>query len=79
MLAAFVEGMIDGFNRGVEVGRLDVSATRVMIGYLSAASIGLRCNGMDQEAQAFLEAASAIESDWTCYERAIRELAERYR
>ncbi|QMI49754.1 hypothetical protein [Burkholderia sp. MBR-1] len=75
MLSVLLEGAIDGFNKQMDASRFDKASTRVMMGYLSAASIALRCNGLDEEAQRFLEAATAIEQDWTRYEPAIRALA----
>lgn len=71
-------GIRDGFNRIVEIRQFDKEATRVMMGYLSAGAIALRCNGLDGPAQEFVNAAQAIECNWGAFEHVIRRLLEQF-
>lgn len=74
LLDELLNGVADGYNRLVAIGRFDKAATRVMMGYLCAGSVALRCNGLDSEAEVFLQAAHAIERDWTRFCRIVRKL-----
>lgn len=67
-----------GFNACVKQGSFDPSAARVMQGFLSAGAIALRCNGMDGDADAFLQAAGALDSDWRTFEPTMRRLIKGY-
>lgn len=53
LLRNLLKGVAEGFNSLVDLGRVDREATRVMVGYLSAGSIALRCNGLDEASVAF--------------------------
>lgn len=77
-LEELLNGMADGFNRMVEVGRVDRVTTRVMMGYLSAGAIALRCNGLDDAADLFLEAARELEANWESFEDVCRKLARQF-
>lgn len=74
MLQAYRQGICDGFNAVCDCGRINKDVANVMVGYLSAAVVGLRIAGNEKWASKLEQCARRLNNDWTCYERAMRGL-----
>jgi hypothetical protein len=78
LLTGLINGLIDGFNNGPGVNGLDKEYSRLVVGYLSAASIALSSSNFHEQSTKFLHAALSIDADWTCVERVIQNLLSDY-
>lgn len=76
MREAFRQGIVDGWNALVDVGKIDKASVNVMIGFLSGASIAFRVVGDEPAASACETAAQRLVSSWHQYEPCITKLIE---
>lgn len=74
LIQELMNGLIEGFNRLVDTGKVDKNAANLMVGYLSAAVIALRVTGNAGHAEMFYSTASRIHADWRSFEHEVRTL-----
>lgn len=68
MVGSFRDSIVEGFNRIVDLGVVDVNAANCMIGFFSAAAIACKCTGNLATAEIFEESAHQLNNDWTNFE-----------
>lgn len=67
-------GIIEGFNRTVEMRRIDKSTVNCMVSFLAASSISCNATGNREAGLLFQQAGEVLGRDWTRYESVIRTL-----
>lgn len=74
LLDAYQEALIEAFNAQVATGKVNREGARIIMGFLTGATIALRVHGHDLWAKRFAHAARRLEQDWTSFEREVRKL-----
>lgn len=72
-------GIIEGFNRTVELRRIDKSTVNCMVSFLAASSIACNATGNRDAALLFQQAGEVLGRDWRRYETVIRTLVDNLR
>lgn len=76
ILAAYQEAIVGAYNAQAASGRMSREGARVMVGFLTGATVALRVMDHGLWAQRFEHAARRLGQDWTVFPREMQKLNE---